>query len=50
VFNRCAVIGSGKVYLGRAWKAFSRVIFVNSLLSEVVEPEGWWAWYYVGHE
>ncbi|KAE8009327.1 hypothetical protein FH972_005771 [Carpinus fangiana] len=50
VFNRCAVIGSGKVYLGRAWKTFSRVIFVNSLLSEVVEPEGWWAWDNVGHE
>jgi hypothetical protein len=50
VFRGCRVIGEGKVYLGRAWNAFSRVYFVDSFLSDVVEPEGWWAWNNVGHE
>jgi hypothetical protein len=50
VFRGCRVIGEGKVYLGRAWNAFSRVYFVDSFFSDVVEPEGWWAWNNVGHE
>ncbi|KAG8381031.1 hypothetical protein BUALT_Bualt06G0078500 [Buddleja alternifolia] len=42
VFSHCTVTGSGgTAYLGRAWFNHSRVVFVNSDLSDVVRPEGW---------
>ncbi|KAF9594607.1 hypothetical protein IFM89_034229 [Coptis chinensis] len=50
VFKFCTVIGTGKAYLGRAWGPFSRVLFYNSQLLEVVTPEGWNAWGYKGYE
>ncbi|KAL9430576.1 hypothetical protein AB3S75_025881 [Citrus x aurantiifolia] len=50
VFTSCQFLGSGKAYLGRAYGAFSRVIIVNSVLTDIVEPQGWDAWHYVEHE
>nr|POE55929.1 putative pectinesterase 29 [Quercus suber] len=50
VFKDCVVLGEGKAYLGRAWRAFSRVIIANSKLSDIVVPVGWDAWQFVGHE
>lgn len=50
VFKYCVITGSGKTYLGRAYGGYSRVIFLKSLLSDVVKPEGWNAWSYVNHE
>ncbi|KAM3735186.1 hypothetical protein ACB098_10G069500 [Castanea mollissima] len=50
VFKDCVIHGRGKAYLGRAWKAFSRVIIANSKLSDIVVPVGWGAWQFVGHE
>ena len=50
VFKDCEILGEGKAYLGRAWTAFSRVIIANSKLSDVVVPQGWDAWFNVGHE
>ena len=50
VFKDCVILGKGKAYLGRAWKAFSRVIIANSKLSDIVVPVGWDAWQFVGHE
>ncbi|XP_030963727.1 probable pectinesterase 29 [Quercus lobata] len=47
VFKDCETLGKGKAYLGRA---FSRVIIANSKLSDVVVPQGWNAWFNVGHE
>lgn len=57
VFDRCAVTGSDdylalfrskpavhRVYLGRPWKEYSRTVFLNCHLSEVVRPEGWMPW------
>ncbi|KAB1222953.1 putative pectinesterase 66 [Morella rubra] len=41
VFSNCQIKGSGKAYLGRAWRSYSRVIIANSDLSEIVVPEGW---------
>ncbi|PIA46185.1 hypothetical protein AQUCO_01500004v1 [Aquilegia coerulea] len=39
------VFGSGTItYLGRGWGAYSRVIFYQSELSNVVVPQGWDAW------
>ncbi|KAL2463336.1 Pectinesterase [Forsythia ovata] len=50
VFNKCNVTGMGKTFLGRAWKSYSRVIFYNSFLSDIVIPQGWDAWNALGHE
>ncbi|XP_028794837.1 probable pectinesterase 55 [Neltuma alba] len=44
VSNGCHVDGIGKAILGRAYGAYSRVIFANSYLSRVVDPVGWNAW------
>ncbi|XP_061979686.1 probable pectinesterase 55 [Populus nigra] len=52
VFSRCYVTGvkGAKAYLGRAYRGYSTVIYNNAYLSDVVQPEGWFAWDYVGHE
>ncbi|KAL0414084.1 UNVERIFIED_CONTAM: putative pectinesterase 29 [Sesamum radiatum] len=50
VFKQCNVTGNGKTFLGRAWKAYSRAIFFDSFLSDIVVSQGWDAWTYVGHE
>jgi pectin methylesterase-like acyl-CoA thioesterase len=50
VFKGCSVHGSGSTYLGRPWRAYSRVIFYNSNFSHVVHPTGWDAWNYVSSE
>uniref|UniRef100_A0A7N2LD05 pectinesterase n=1 Tax=Quercus lobata TaxID=97700 RepID=A0A7N2LD05_QUELO len=50
VFKECVILGEGKAYLGRAWRAFSRVIIANSKLSDIVVPQGWNAWFNVGYE
>lgn len=54
VFHRCAINGSEeflrafrrkpgayRVYMGRPWKEYSRVVFIEAYLAEVVRPEGW---------
>ncbi|KAL1559340.1 pectinesterase [Salvia divinorum] len=42
VFVHCSVTGSGQTaYLGRSWFPYGRVIFVNTFLSDVVNPQGW---------
>ncbi|XP_020237799.1 putative pectinesterase 10 [Cajanus cajan] len=41
VFEGGSLVGNGKVNLGRAWKAYSRVIFHKTNFSSVVSPEGW---------
>ncbi|CBI29271.3 unnamed protein product, partial [Vitis vinifera] len=44
------VIGTGPTYLGRAYGAYSRVLFYKSTLSGSVDPKGWDPWNFVGHE
>ncbi|KAG7382348.1 hypothetical protein PHYPSEUDO_005026 [Phytophthora pseudosyringae] len=49
VFNRANVFTTnaslnGTIYLGRPWRPYSRVVFQNSELSDVVNPEGWKRW------
>ncbi|KAG2787336.1 hypothetical protein Pcac1_g3236 [Phytophthora cactorum] len=49
VFNHAHVFTAnasltGKAYLGRPWRPYSRVVFQNSELSDVVHPEGWKLW------
>ncbi|HSE21696.1 MAG TPA: pectinesterase family protein [Pyrinomonadaceae bacterium] len=47
VFSNCKITGEDenvKTYLGRAWRDFSSVIFLNTEMSNVVRPEGWQNW------
>jgi pectinesterase len=47
VFNQVNVSGTNgtnTTVLGRPWRPFSRVIFQDSYLSDVVKPEGWARW------
>ncbi|XP_072966205.1 probable pectinesterase/pectinesterase inhibitor 51 [Typha angustifolia] len=57
VFDRCVVNGSEeylalyrqkpavhRVYLGRPWKEYSRTVFVDCFMAEIVRSEGWLPW------
>lgn len=39
-----AVKGSIKTYLGRPWKQYSRTVFMQSILDDLIEPAGWFEW------
>lgn len=49
VFDHARITGGdtgGKpIYLGRPWRAFSRVVFLNSSMPENLSPQGWSPWY-----
>jgi len=47
VFIRCKLTGENTkqgVYLGRPWRDYSRVVFVDCYLGEHIRPEGWSDW------
>ena len=57
VFHNCTVDGTEaykalyksnparhQVYLGRPWKTYSRTVFLQTYLSQIVTPQGWLAW------
>src|SRR5262249_36719897 len=47
VFSNCRISGETpdvKTYLGRPWRDFSNVIYLNTEMSEVVRPVGWHNW------
>ncbi|CAF2152316.1 hypothetical protein BRARA_A02274 [Brassica rapa] len=50
VFNKCVIKGTGKAFLGRAYRGYSRVVFYGTHMSNVVVPQGWDAWHYKGQE
>ncbi|OIW01901.1 hypothetical protein TanjilG_15226 [Lupinus angustifolius] len=50
VFNNCHVFGNGTTYLGRPWRNYSRVIFYNTNMSNIVQPLGWDPWSFAGYE
>ncbi|KAK8542646.1 hypothetical protein V6N13_136799 [Hibiscus sabdariffa] len=50
VFKHCLIIGAGSAYLGRAYRAYSRVVFFRTKMSDSIVPQGWSAWNYVGKE
>jgi pectinesterase len=47
VFSNCRITGESpgvKTYLGRPWRQYSSVIYLNTEMSGVVRPEGWFNW------
>ncbi|XP_049934052.1 probable pectinesterase 67 [Nymphaea colorata] len=44
VFSHSKVFGTGPVFLGRAWRPYSRVIFYRTYMSDVIVPAGWDSW------
>ncbi|KEH40669.1 probable pectinesterase 29 [Medicago truncatula] len=50
VFKNCNVYGDGTTYLGRPWRAYARVLFYNTNMSDIVVPTGWAPWYFADHE
>ena len=47
VFSNCKITGESpdvKTYLGRPWRGFAGVIFLNTEMSEVIRPVGWHNW------
>jgi len=47
VFSHCKITGESadvKSYLGRPWRDFSNVIYLNTEMSEAVRPAGWQNW------
>jgi pectinesterase len=47
VFSECAVTGESpevKTYLGRPWRPYASVIFLNTEMSATVRPAGWHNW------
>ncbi|KAK8545406.1 hypothetical protein V6N13_066692 [Hibiscus sabdariffa] len=50
VFKNCLIYGTGPAYLGRAYRAYSRVLFHHSRMLDMVVPQGWSAWNYGGKE
>ncbi|KAK8542647.1 hypothetical protein V6N13_136798 [Hibiscus sabdariffa] len=50
VFKDSLIFGTGSAYLGRAYRAYARVVFFRTKMSDSIVPEGWSAWNYVGKE
>ena len=47
VFSQCRITGESpevKTYLGRPWRDFASVTFLNTEMSDVVRPVGWHNW------
>jgi pectinesterase len=47
VFDRCRITsdpGVGKLWLGRPWRDYSRVIFLNTRIDANLERDGWREW------
>ena len=52
VFDHCRLTAdpdAKKVYLGRPWRAFASVIFLNSWMPPQIAPEGWHEWEHDGN-
>lgn len=47
VFNNCRLTASpeaDKVYLGRPWRPYAKVVFINCEMGSHIRPEGWHNW------
>jgi len=48
VFDHCKVTSVaevGKIFLGRPWRPYATVVFLNSELDEKIDPSGWDEWH-----
>jgi pectin methylesterase-like acyl-CoA thioesterase len=43
-FVHCTIGGTGQIWLGRAWRPYSRVVFAYTSMSDIISPEGWNDW------
>jgi len=51
VFDHCRITaekGADRVYLGRPWRAYSTVVFLNTEMPAQIDPEGWHEWEHDG--
>jgi pectinesterase len=46
VFANCTITAEPdvKTYLGRPWRPYASVIYLNTLMSSAIQPDGWRAW------
>ncbi|RNL49740.1 pectinesterase family protein [Pedobacter jejuensis] len=47
VFNNCKIMGDApesSFYLGRPWRPFAKVAYLNCVLPEIINPAGWNNW------
>ncbi len=46
VFYKCSILGEmpGSFYLGRPWRPFAHVAFIECNLNDIIKPEGWDNW------
>ena len=47
IFRHCSISGSapaGSVFLGRPWRPFAKVVYLNCQLDAVIHPGGWDNW------
>ncbi|UKT63693.1 pectinesterase family protein [Pedobacter mucosus] len=47
VFNKCKIVGDApdnSFYLGRPWRPFAKVAYLNCELPALIRPEGWNNW------
>ncbi|XP_027351077.1 probable pectinesterase 8 [Abrus precatorius] len=40
-FVNSTIGGNGRIWLGRAWRPYSRVVFAFTIMSDIIAPEGW---------
>lgn len=41
VFYNCSIGGTGRIWLGRAWRPFSTVVYAFTSMTDIIAPEGW---------
>jgi pectin methylesterase-like acyl-CoA thioesterase len=48
VFNHCRLTGEKTrkgIYLGRPWRPYARVVFLNTWMGDQIDPAGWREWH-----